>query len=185
MRNIFTLFFIWIITACCCIGAQESSDSVLLKLPPLINGGIAGLWHNDHSFIEKEYGPFEPLNFSTANQPAQKEKASAGGWALFTMGNFLLGKELQFATLASVKNLPEGTLLIMFEWVDPSNTEKTNGVFHHTFIGKENLLIRTKQAVSGGVDTLEFSCSDLARPCGKAFFDTTSGSIRLSIVDKE
>jgi hypothetical protein len=103
------------------------------------------------------------------------------------MGNFVGEKGVQYATLARVANQSKGLLLIMFEWVDPADTTKPHGVFHHAFVGQESLLLRSKQATQGWIDTLEFSCSDLDRTCGKAYYNSASGDISLAIValDKE
>ena len=101
------------------------------------------------------------------------------------MGDFLT-KDVSYATLAKVKGNDQGLLLIMFKWHDPAkDTSRTHGIFYRTVIGKDKLLLRTKQCTTGGVDTLEISCGDLQRACGKCYYDTKQGKMVLDIVDKE
>lgn len=165
-------------------GGEKKVPSGGIKVPPLSNGGIASLWVPAHEFIQKQYGPFELLNFSNAPDHIVRDSVVDGTWKLVAMGNFL-DKRLQFATLAHLENQSTGTLLIMFEWPDRADSTAPHGVFHHELLGKEKLLIKTKQSKSGGLDTLEFSCADIQRTCGKCFYDTKSKSMRVVLTGKD
>jgi hypothetical protein len=179
-------FFTLALTATClAIVAGDLKSTGNVPLPPLSKGGIASLWYREHTFIQEEYGDFKLLDYDNCSFPVEKERVARSTWKLVAMGNFVSEKSVQYATLARVANQPEGVLLIMFEWVDPADTSRPHGVFHHTFVGQESLLIRTKQASEGWVDTLEFSCSDLDRVCGKAYYNTANGAISLAIVDMD
>ena len=154
-----------------------------VQVPPLSNGGVAALWFREHEFVQDEFGEFELLNYSNAGHSVARDSIKASTWKLVAMGNFLPGKAVQFATLARLKKHEGSVMLIMFEWVPPADTTRKHGVFYHTVIKKESLLLRTRQGLGGTVDTLEFSCDDLERPCGRAYYD--GGEIKLSVIDKD
>jgi hypothetical protein len=157
-----------------------------VQVPPLYKGGIAGLWYREHEFIEKEYGKFELLNFGNVKYRIQAKGITDTTWKLTAMGNFLR-EGIQYATLARLKNekMQDGVLLIMFEWVDPSDTTKEHGIFYRTFISKEQLLLRTKQSGTGKLDTLEFSCADVQRTCGKLYLDSKAAKIALNVTGQD
>ncbi|MBD3315816.1 MAG: hypothetical protein GF344_08525 [Chitinivibrionales bacterium] len=156
-----------------------------VPVPPFHDGGIMSLWYREHKFIQNEFGDFELLNYDNCGFDVEKDSLAADGWKLVALGNFLGEKGVQYATLARVSNQSKGLLLVMFEWVDPADGTKPHGVFYHTFVGQETLLIRTKQAAEGGVDTLEFSCSDMSRICGKAYYNAAADEFSLGVVDKD
>jgi hypothetical protein len=162
----------------------KKSTDMQVPLPPLSHGGLTSLWYHDHKFILDEYGEFEPLNYKTAGFSKLKDSITAYSWNMLAMGDFL-EKSVSYATLARVKNSDKGILLIMFRWVDPTDPAQAHGVFYRTFIGKDQLLLRTKQCTTGGVDTLEISCGDLTRRCAKCFYDPKKGEMVLEMTDKE
>jgi hypothetical protein len=178
-----SIFLVVVLVAVAPAGQRAGAgDAALKRIPPLYKGGIAGLWHHDHAFIRREYGEFELLNYENVTFPVSSDSLKRSSWKLVAMGNFL-NDSLQFATLARLKGRNDGLLLIMFEWTDPTDSTRSHGVFHHTFIGKESLLLRTKQSVEpGGLDSLEFSCADLDRVCGRAYYNKDAGAVSLSIV---
>ena len=150
-----------------------------------MGGGLSSLWYHDHKFLKEEYGDFELLNYKNAGFKDSRDSLTAHSWTLFTMGDFLT-KDLSYATLAKVKGSDQGILLIMFKWHDPAkDSSSAHGIFYRTFIGKEKLLLRTKQCTTGGVDTLEISCGDLQRRCGKCYYDSKQGKMVLDIIGKE
>jgi hypothetical protein len=153
-------------------------------LPPLVDGGVAGLWARDHQYVQDTYGPFELLNFVNTPHRIKRGTMTDKTWQLVAMGNFLPGNDLQFATLAQLKERVGGTLVIMFEWKDPADSAAGHGVFYHTFLRRSDLLIRTKQGAGGLMDTLEISCADLQRACGKCYYDSTASSVVLRMADK-
>ncbi|MBD3422301.1 MAG: hypothetical protein GF398_19480 [Chitinivibrionales bacterium] len=156
-----------------------------VPLPPFVNGGIASLWYPDHKHIEEKFGAFELLNYANTSYRVGKEGVADTSWKLVAMGNYL-PRDIQFATLAHVAGKENGILLIMFEWAGAGDTAQSHGVFYTSFIGKKNMLIRTKQTSGNeGVDTLEFSCADTQRRCGKCFFDERSGSMQMVLTDKD
>ncbi len=156
-----------------------------VPVPPLMNGGIAGLWYREHAFIEKEYGEFELLNYDNVDVEQPRDSLTARSWKLTAMGDFLPGKKIQYAALARIKGRADGTLLVMFEWTDPTDTTRSHGVFYHSFIGKNPLLVRKRQGLADAVDTLEFSCSDLERVCGRAYYREKNNSFSFDVVDKD
>jgi hypothetical protein len=165
--------------------AQDTSNpSGRVPVPPLSKGGIASLWYREHEFIQEEYGDFDLLNFDNVAYRIRSGGMTDTTWQLTAIGNFLR-EGLQFATLARLKNRADGVLLIMFEWVDPSDTTRSHGVFYDTFVSKDQLLIRTKQSGVGHLDTLEFSCADAQRRCGKLFFDSALDKMVLRLTDKD
>jgi len=161
-----------------------TKESRKIPVPPLANGGIAGLWYPEHEYIQKKYGDFELLNFSNAGYDIPKDSNSTKPWKLTALGNFLPGTSVQYAALARLAQHDDGLLLIMFEWVDPTHSPKSHGVFYDSFIGKQSLVIRTRQGFNGGVDTLEFSCTDLDRLCGQAYYDST-GTFEFNVLDTD
>lgn len=183
MRTIIPAFMLFL---CLFSFAQEkkSSSSMRIPLPPLINGGISSLWYDDHKFIQSEYGEFELLNYKNVGFEISKDSLSAHSWRLLAMGDFI-EKEVSYATLARVKGNDKGILLIFFRWHNPSDSSRTQGVFYRAFIGKDKLLLRTKQSITGGVDTLEFSCGDLIRKCGKCYFNEKQRQMVLEMTDKD
>ncbi len=164
--------------------SEKKSTAMLVPLPPVANGGLSSLWYHDHKFILDEYGKFDLLNYKNAGFKGNTDSLTALSWKMLAMGDFLR-KDVSYATLARVKNRPDGILLIMFQWHDPTDSSRLHGVHYKTFIGKEKLLLRTKQCTTGGVDTLEFSCGDLKRRCGLCYFDGKKGKMVLKITDKE
>jgi len=152
-------------------------------VPPLSDGGIASLWANEHEFIKHTYGPFELLSFSNTTHRIKRDTVTDRTWQLVAMGNFL-AEGLQFATLARLKDKPDGTLLIVFEWKDIKDSTRTHGVFYHTYLSKPDLLIRTKQGAGGAFDTLQISCADIQRVCGQCYFDSSGNRMRLEMIDK-
>ena len=160
----------------------KKSTGMQVPLPPLTHGGLTSLWYHDHKFILDEYGEFELLNYKNAGFSFQEDSITAYSWKMLAMGDFL-DKEVSYATLARVKNNDNGILLIMFRWVDPKDS--THGVFYRTFIGKDRLLLRTKQCTTGGVDTLEISCGDLKRRCAKCFYDPKKKEMVLEMTGKD
>jgi hypothetical protein len=166
------------------VAQDAAGPSGRVPVPPLAKGGIAGLWYREHDFIRAKYGDFELLNFDNVAYRMRSEGMTDTTWQLTAMGNFLR-EGLQFATLARLKNRPDGVLLIMFEWVDPSDTTRSHGVFHDTFLNKPQLLVRAKQSGTGHLDTLEFSCADAQRRCGKLFYDTALDRMVLRPTDKD
>jgi len=164
---------------------KRERTEVKIPVPPFMNGGIAGLWYREHAFIQNEYGEFELLNYGNVDAEQPRDSLTAHSWKLTAMGDFLPGKELQYAALARIKGRADGTLLVMFEWTDPTDTTRPHGVFYHSFIGKNPLLVRKKQGLDNAVDTLEFSCSDLERVCGRAYYREKSNSFAFDVVDKD
>ncbi len=164
--------------------SQKKSTAMQVPLPPLSHGGLTSLWYHDHKFLLDEYGEFELLNYKTAGFTGPQDSITAYSWKMLAIGDFL-EKSISYATLARVKNNDKGILLIMFRWVDPADSTRAHGVFYRTFIGKDKLLLRVKQCTTGGVDTLEISCSDLKRRCAKCFYDTKKGQMVLETVDKD
>ncbi|MBD3393783.1 MAG: hypothetical protein GF418_16755 [Chitinivibrionales bacterium] len=163
---------------------KDAEASGKVQVPPLSKGGIASLWYRDHEFMQEEYGPFELLNFDNVDYRIRREGVTDSTWKLTAIGNFL--KEgIQYATLARLKNRPGGVLLIMFEWVAPAETQRPHGVFYHAYLSKPQLLIRTRQSGAGAIDTLEFSCADVQRRCGKLFLDTKSNQIALELTGQD
>ncbi len=155
-----------------------------IPLPPVIDGGLSSLWYHDHIFIKEEYGDFELLNYKNSGFNARQDSLSAESWKLLAIGDFLT-KEVSYATLAKVKNNDKGILLFFFKWHDPADSSRAHGVFYRTFIGREKLLLRTIQCTTGGVDTLEISCGDLKRRCGKCYYDTKQSKMVLEITDSD
>jgi len=154
-----------------------------VKVPPLSDGGVASLWANEHEFVKHKYGPFELLNFGNTAYRIKRDTVTDKTWQLVAMGNFL-PEGLQFATLARLKNKPDGTLLIVFEWNEAKDSSRTHGVFYHSYLSKPDLLIRTKQGAGGAFDTLQISCADIQRVCGKCYYDSSASRIQLKMVDK-
>ncbi|MBD3320035.1 MAG: hypothetical protein GF350_02965 [Chitinivibrionales bacterium] len=163
--------------------AADTTGSGRLPLPPFSNGGISSLWVHDHEYVQQEIAEFELLNFRNIDYRVKKNGITDTTWKLVAMGNFL-NEDIQFATLARLKKRTDGILLIMFDWAQAGDSSKTHGVFYHSFIGKKSLLIRTKQS-AGSVDTLEFSCADTKRVCGKCYFDPVGNQMLLKMVGKE
>jgi hypothetical protein len=164
---------------------KDKEPVARVPVPPLQNGGLMSLWYKEHKYVLEEYGEFELLNLGNCGFPVATDKITATSWKLFAMGNFL-NESMQYATLLRTKNHPDGILLVMFQWAQAGDTTRPHGVFYDSFIGKPTLLIRTKQsATEDGLDTLEFSCEDLDRVCGQAYYETSSGSMKLNIVDTE
>ncbi len=183
MRLALTFFWVMFYSALPTLSATNESKRSGIPVPPLQKGGIAGLWYREHEFIQEKYGPFKLLNFDDVSYRIKNDSADDLSWRLVAMGNFL-ERGIQYATLARVENYPDKTLLIMFEWVPPSDTNNSHGVFYHTLLSKDKLLLRTKQSQSG-IDTLEFSCADVQRICGKAYYDIGAKAVRLEIVGKD
>lgn len=156
-----------------------------LTLPPMFKGGLAGFHPKEHHFIESQYGDYEPLSFENTTHRIKRDSVTDKTWQLVAMGNFKKEKGLQFASLAKVKEKPGGTLLLMFEWNDPTDSTKAHGIFFHSYLSKTDLLIRTKQGPDGALDTLELSCADVNRVCGKCYFDTEKNRVVLKMVDKD
>ncbi len=164
---------------------KKSTSKQIIPLPPVMSGGLSSLWYHDHKFVKEEYGDFELLNYKNSGFKTSQDSLKAKSWTLFAMGDFLT-KEVSYATLAKVKGNDQGLLLIMFKWHDPAkDSSSAHGIFYRTFIGKDKLLLRTKQCTTGGVDTLEISCGDLQRGCGKCYYDTKKGKVVLEITEKE
>ena len=155
-----------------------------LPLPPMRNGGIVDLWEHDHEYIKGQFGQFELLNRDNVSFRMKTEGVADTTWKLAAIGNFLPGS-IQYATLARRKGRDDGVLLLMFRWVSPDDSSSPHGVFYDAVIGKDALLIRTKQGIETPVDTLELSCSDTERLCAKCFFDSTSHQMILRMVDKD
>lgn len=166
------------------ITTAASAGSKPIMVPPVGNGGLLGLWEPEHKFIDATYGPFELLNFRNAPYATKPDTLSPASWQLMSMGNYL-ESGLQFATLARLKNRPNGTLLILFKWKDPADTTSPHGVFYHTFLSNTALVIRTKQSSTGVLDTLEFSCADTKRACGKCWYVPGTGTMQLEMTDKD
>lgn len=164
--------------------SQNSTSSMKVQLPPFSHGGIMSLWYDDHKFLMKEYGEFDLLNYKNTDFALSRDSISAYNWKLFVMGNYI-NKDLSYATLARVKNLTDGLLLVMFQWHEPTDTTKKHGVFFQTFIGKKKLLLRTKQSLSGGVDTLELSCGDLKKRCGVCYYDDKQKKMVIKMTGKK
>ncbi|MFP4416192.1 MAG: hypothetical protein ACOC41_07615 [Chitinivibrionales bacterium] len=183
MRTPTVLAFVVLFLVVPIVSETQEKNRSKIPVPPLQKGGIAGLWYREHEFIQEKYGPFELLNFDNVSWRMKKGTGSDMSWRLVAMGNFL-PDALQYATLARAENHPDNILLIMFEWVPPSDTTRPHGVFYHTLLSKNQLLLRTKQSESG-IDTLQFSCADVQRVCGQAFYDNVSRSVRLEIVGKD
>lgn len=188
MRTV-TLFIVSLLLLFLSAFTQEKKEkpaaALKIPLPPVISGGLSSLWYHDHKFLLDEYGDFELLNYKNAGFTTSRDSLTAHSWTPFTMGDFLK-KELSYATLAKVKGNDQGILLIMFKWHDPAkDSSSAHGIFYRTFIGKDKLLLRTKQCTTGGVDTLEISCGDLQRACGKCYYDTKQSKMVLDIVGKE
>jgi hypothetical protein len=164
--------------------ATEAKPKKQLMLPPMYKGGIAGLWEKEHLFVKSQFGEFELLNFDNTTHRIKVDTMTDKTWQLVAMGNYL-EKGLQFATLARVKDKPEGMLLIMFEWKEPAEGSDAHGVFYHQFVGKQDLLLRTKQGGGGKLDTLELSCTDVQRVCGKCYYNTDKGRVELQTIDTD
>lgn len=163
---------------------KKPSTSMKVTLPPVVDGGLTSLWYHDHKFILSEYGEFELINYKNAGFKTSRDSLSAYSWEPFVIGDFV-EKEVSYATIARVKNNDKGLLLIFFRWIEPSDSSLINGVFYRTFIGKDKLLLRTKQCLTGGVDTLEISCGDLKQRCGKCYFDNKKAEMVLEMTGKE
>jgi hypothetical protein len=168
------------------VPAQDSvtASSGMIPLPPLTNGGLTSLWYDEHKYLDKEYGEFELLNYGNSGFKTRRDSLTAYSWQLVAMGDFV-EKSVSYATLARVRNHPGGLLLIMFKWHDPADTARAHGIYFQTFIGKEKLLLRTKQCTTGGVDTLEISCGDLKRSCGKCWFDPQVREMVVEMAEKK
>ncbi len=164
------------------LAQKKQSTGGTVPVPPLSKGGIAGLWYREHEFIEKQYGKFDLLNFDKVSYRIASGGLTDTTWQLTAMGNFLKSG-LQYATLARLEGRLDGVLLIMFEWVDPSDTTKPHGVFYHSVLSKDQLLIRTKQGK--GIDTLEFSCADVQRRCGKLYLDEKANQIVMKVEGRD
>jgi len=164
-------FLFWAHTA-----TGESGGEV--KLPPLSNGGIAGLWASQHRHILDKFGDFELLNNDNVPFTVATDDMSDTAWKLVAFGNYL-PKGIQFATLARCREHRNGLLLIMFEWIEPADTSSYSGVFFTSFLGSDTLLIRNKQGITGELDTLEFSCEDGKPRCGIYFYNKDTGTMSL------
>jgi hypothetical protein len=164
--------------------AEEPQNAKKINVPPLSNGGIASLWYPEHAFLQKEYGEFELLNYSNTSYRVRKDSITDSTWKLVAIGNFL-PEGLQYATLAKVKAHPDGALLVMFEWKDPADSTKDHGIFYRTYLSKKKVLLRTRQARVGNIDTLEFSCADIKRRCGQCFYDEQTGEMKLALTGQE
>ena len=163
---------------------KKPSTSMKVPLPPVIAGGLTSLWYHDHKFLLDEYGEFELLNYKNAGFKTSRDSLSAYSWEPFVIGDFV-EKEISYATIARIKNSDKGLLLLFFRWIEPSDSTRTHGIFYRTFIGKDKLLLRTKQCTTGGVDTLEISCGDLKQICGKCYFDNKKAEMVLEMGSKE
>ena len=163
---------------------KKPSTAMKVPLPPVVTGGLTSLWYHDHKFLLDEYGEFELLNYKNAGFKTSRDSLSAYSWDPFVMGDFV-EKEISYATIARIKNNDKGLLLLFFRWIEPSDSTRTHGIFYRTFIGKDKLLLRTKQCTTGGVDTLEISCGDLRQVCGKCYFDNKKAEMVLEMVGKE
>lgn len=164
--------------------SSSSLSSMRVPLPPVVYGGLTSLWYHDHKFLLDEYGEFELLNYKNAGFKTSRDSLSAYSWEPFVMGDFV-EKEVSYATIARIKNNDKGLLLLFFRWIDPTDSTRTHGIFFRTFIGRDKLLLRTKQCLTGGVDTLEISCGDLKQICGKCYFDNKKAEMVLEMVGKE
>lgn len=163
----------------------RGESSAKLPLPPFSNGGIRGLWAQDHEYIQKKFGTFELLDYSDFEYRVRREGMTDTTWKLVAMGNFL-PKGIQFATLARLQNRSDGLLLIMFDWLTLEEAKQSTGVFYTSFLSKEKLLLRTKQTtVDSGTDTLLVSCGDTESLCGKAYFDSKSNQVVYRVVGSE
>jgi hypothetical protein len=163
--------------------ADPTPASQRIPTPPLMNGGLAGLWANDHVYMEETYGEFDLLNLENSTYRIKRDSITDKTWVLFAMGDFLPKQGLQYATLGKLKNKPDGTLLCMFEWSNPDDSTG-HGVIYHTFLGRNDLLLRTKQGEGGKNDTLELSCADLQRVCGKCYFDRDKEAMTLEMTNE-
>jgi hypothetical protein len=152
--------------------SKDTASATKIPLPPIVDGGLTSLWYNDHKHILDEYGDFELLNYKNAGFKLSSDSLNAYAWRLFVMGDYV-EKELSYATVARLKNSDKGVLLVFFRWFDPTDTTKKHGVFYTTFLAKDKCLLRTKQSLGEGFDTLEISCGDLNRRCGMCYYDMT------------
>ncbi len=177
-----------VLVVICVAFAQQtnsSKSSQRLPLPPFSNGGIRGLWAHDHEYIQNKFGEFQLLDYSKINFEIKREGVTDTTWKLVTMGNYL-PEGVQFATLARLKNRSGGLLLIMFDWVSLEEAKQRPGVFYTSFIGKEKLLLRTRQSrAKNGIDTLFLSCANTESLCGKAFYDRASKQIVYRVVGQD
>ena len=164
--------------------SKDTTSAPRLELPPVVNGGLMGLWYHDHTYILDTYGEFELLNYKNAGFKVTSDSLNAYAWKLFVMGDYV-EKELSYATVARLKKNDKGLLLIFFRWFDPADTTKKHGVFYTTLLAKDKCLLRTKQSLGEGFDTLEISCGDLKQRCGKCYYDMTKKQMVLQMTGKE
>lgn len=187
---VFRFSVLIVLLLCCAVAPQDtaspataSAGSPRIPVPPLYKGGLASLWYNDHVYVQKEYGPFELLNFDNVPYADAQDTLTSKSWKLTAIGNFTNHSTVQFATLARTQS--NRILLIFFEWSEASDSTRPNGVFYHTVLSKNKLLIRTKQSLTGDVDTLEFSCVDIDRRCGRCYLDKQRQQMVLDMTDTD
>lgn len=166
------------------VKSKDTSAAPVIPLPPVVDGGLTSLWYNDHKYILDEYGGFELLNYKNVGFNVSRDTLNAYAWKLFVMGDYA-EKELSYATLARLKNQEKGLLLLFFRWFDPSDTTKKHGVYYTTFLAKDKYLLRTKQSLDEGFDTLEISCGDLKKRCGMVYYDMKQKQMVLKMTGKE
>jgi len=181
------LFFM--LALCCALGfsqhtSKDTPSAAKIPLPPFVDGGLTSLWYNDHKHILDIYGEFELLNYTNAGFKVSSDSLNAYAWKLFVMGDYV-EKELSYATVARLKNSDKGALLIFFRWFDPADTTKKHGVYYTAFLAKDKCLLRTKQSLGEGFDTLEISCGDVKQRCGVCYFDMTQKRMVLKMSGKE
>jgi len=174
------LLLLWI---CFFMSVAMGQKNKKLMIPPVMNGGLAGLWECEHKFIEKTYGEFELLNFGNVDYSYENVSLSSKTWKLFSMGNYTQ-KKMQFATLARLKNYKDKILLIVFEWNPPQDTTCTHGVLFHSLLSESHVLIRTAQALGGCCDTIQISCADRNRLCATCYYNSESGVFKLDMLEE-
>jgi hypothetical protein len=157
------------------IFAGTSKNNASLPLKPTDNG-CAGLSVSDCAFVKQQYGAFELLDDATVEFPLLP------GWAVRAFGRFLPDAGMQFAMIVRPMDAPAGMVLIMVAKSEPADSATKHGVFFHSPLGVERILMRTKIARETGVDTLEFACDEKGEVCGKAYWDSTVNDVRLGLV---
>jgi hypothetical protein len=174
---------VFVIAALCSDDSNEQKTDPL-PLPVFSNGGIVSLLSPAHRSIENKYGNFELLNYKNISYAPQKNNWTDTSWKLVALGNYL-GKGIQYATIARLDSPKDRSLLILFSWPETKSDMKKHNVFYTAVLSKNRVLIRTKQSAGKGIDTLEFSCADTERLCGKCFYDKTEAQIKLQITDSD
>jgi hypothetical protein len=138
--------------------------------------GCAGLSQIDCAFVKGQYGDIDLLSDETAGF------GLLPGWTLAIAGHFLPDTGMQVAAIARPAHAVAGLVLIMVAKTNPADTSRKPGVFFHSPLGVERILMRKRIGFGDSVDTLEFTCDEKGEVCGRAYWDSTEKDVRLAIV---